>query len=81
MYIKRPLLIEVSGDKIKMKNVLGKITEFTFADIEDIEVNKRRELFFTIKGDKIKGLNTFKDFDKFIDDAKKKNPSIKFWGF
>ncbi len=81
MYIKRPLEIEVNGNQIKMKDLFGKITECTFADISDIEVNKRRELLFTINENKIRGLNTFNGFDKFIEDAKKKNPNIKYWGF
>ena len=81
MYINRPMEIEVNGNDIKFKSITGKITELTFNDIEDIEVNKRRELIFSLKDKKIRGLNTFKDFDKFIEDAKKKNPEIKFWGF
>lgn len=81
LYINRPLQIEVDGDRIKFKTVLGKITEFTFADVQDIEINKRRELFFTINDQKIRSLNTYKNFDKFLDDAKGKNPTIKFWGF
>ncbi len=81
MYIKRPLEIEVSGDQIKFKDIFGKVTELSFSDITDIEVNRRRELFFTLKEKKIRGLNTFKDFDKFLEDAKKKNPALKLWGF
>ncbi len=81
MYINRPMEIEVDGNKIKFKSILGKITELTFADIEDIEVNKRKELLINLKDRKIRGLNTFKDFDKFLEDAKKKNPEIKLWGF
>jgi hypothetical protein len=81
VYLKRPLEIEVAGDKIKMKDILGKITECSFVDITDIEVTKRRELYFTIKENKIRSLNTYKDFDKFLDDAKSKNPAIKLWGF
>lgn len=81
LYINRPLQIEVDGDNIKLKTVLGKTTEITFADIKDIEINKRRELFFTINDQKIRSLNTYKDFNKFLEDAKKKNPEIKFWGF
>jgi hypothetical protein len=73
--------IEVTGNNIKMKDIFGRITECTFADITDIEVNKRKELYFTIGENKIRGLNTYKDFGKFIEDAKTKNPDIKLWGF
>lgn len=81
MYIKRPMEIEVSGDQIKLKDILGKVTELTFSDITDIEINKRRELYISFKETKLRGLNTFKDFDRFIEDVKKKNPNTKFWGF
>ena len=81
IYIKRPMTIEVNGDKIKFKTVLGKITELTFSDITDIELIKRREIYFTVNGNKIRSLNTYKDFDTFLDDAKKKNPELKLWGF
>lgn len=80
-YIKRPMEIEVSGNQIKMKDIFGKVTECTFSDITDIEVNKRRELFITINDNKLCGLNTFKGFDKFLEDAKEKNPKLKLWGF
>lgn len=73
--------IEVSGDQIKMKDILGNVTEITFADITDIEINRRRELYISFKETKLRGLNTFKDFDRFIEDVKKKNPNTKFWGF
>ena len=81
IYIKRPMTIEVNGDKIKFKTVLGKITELSFSDITDIELTKRREVYFTVNGNKIRSMNTYKDFDKFLDDAKKKNPELKLWGF
>ena len=81
LYVERPMEIEVNGDQIKFKNIFGKITELTFADIEDIEVNRRKELFFNLKDKKIRGLNTYKNFNKFIEDAQKKNPGIKLWGF
>lgn len=81
IYIKRPLEIEVIGNQIKLKDIFGKITEITFADLTDIEINKRRELYLSFGETKLRGLNTFKDFDKFIDDVKKKNPNTKFWGF
>ncbi len=81
IYIKRPIEIEVTGSQIKMKDIFGKVTEITFADLTDIEINKRRELNFSYKETKIRGLNTFKGFDKFIEDVKKKNPNTKFWGF
>lgn len=73
--------IEVTGDKIKMKDIFGKITECSFSDLTDIELTKRREIFFTIGENKIRSQNTYKDFDIFIEDAKKKNPDIKLWGF
>jgi hypothetical protein len=81
MYVNRPMEIEVDGDRIKFKTIFGKITELSFADIQDIEVTRRKELLFSLKDKKIRGLNTYKDFDKFIADAKQKNPAIKFWGF
>jgi len=80
-YIKRPMEIEVTGDQLKMKDIFGKITECAFTDITDIEVNKRREIYFTIGENKIRSLNTYKDFDKFLEDAKKKNTNLKLWGF
>ena len=49
IYIKRPMEIEVTGNNIKFKDIFGKATECTFADIEDIEINKRRELHFNLK--------------------------------
>lgn len=81
IYLKRPMEIEVNGMQIKIKNLLGKVTEFTFNDLTDIEITKRRELYLTINENKIRGLNTFKNFDRFVEDAKKKNPNINFWGF
>ncbi|MEW6652251.1 MAG: hypothetical protein AB1394_02160 [Bacteroidota bacterium] len=81
IYIKRPLEIEVTGSQIKLKDVFGKITELTFADLTDIEINRRRELYLSFKETKLRGLYTFKDFEKFLDDVKKKNPETKFWGF
>lgn len=71
----------MSGDQIKMKDIFGKVTEITFADLTDIEINKRRELYISFKETKLRGLNTYKDFARFIDDVKKKNPNTKFWGF
>lgn len=81
IYIKRPLEIEVNGNQIKLKDIFGKITELTFAELTDIEINKRRELYISFREKKLRGLNTFKDFEKFIEDVKKKNPNTKFWGF
>ena len=81
IYIKRPMEIEVNGDQIKMKDIFGKVTEITFADLTDIEINKRRELYFSFKETKLRGLNTYKDFTRFIEDVKVKNPNTKFWGF
>ena len=81
IYIKRPMEIEVNGDQIKMKDIFGKVTEITFADLTDIEINKRRELYISFKETKLRGLNTYKDFARFIDDVKVKNPNTKFWGF
>ena len=81
IYIKRPLEIEVNGNQIKLKDIFGKVTELTFADLTDIEINKRRELYLSFRETKLRGLNTFKDFEKFIEDVKKKNPNTKFWGF
>lgn len=81
IYIKRPMEIEVNGNQIKMKDIFGKVTEITFADLADIEINKRRELYFSFKETKLRGLNTYKDFARFIEDVKVKNPNTKFWGF
>ncbi len=81
IYIKRPIEIEVTGDQIKLKDVFGNITELTFADLTDIEINRRRELYLSFKETKLRGLYTFKDFERFLDDVKKKNPETKFWGF
>ncbi len=81
IYIKKPMEIEVIGNQIKMKDIFGKITECSFSDLTDIELTKRKEIFFTIGERKIRSLNTYKNFDVFIEDAKKKNPDIKLWGF
>jgi hypothetical protein len=81
MYIKRPMEIEVANDNRKMKNLFGQVLNLHSRDLTDIEIIKKRELYFTIKENKIRGLNTFKDFDKFLEDAKKKNPNINLWGF
>ena len=80
-YVKRPMEIEVTGDQIKMKDIFGRTTECKFTDISDIEVNKRREIYFTMGENKIRGLNTYKNFEKFLEDAKEKNPNLKLWGF
>ena len=81
IYIKRPMEIEVTGEQRKMKDILGKVTEITFADLTDIEINRRKELYISFKETKLRGLNTFKNFARFIDDVKVKNPNTKFWGF
>ena len=81
IYIKRPMEIEVTGEQIKMKDIFGKVTEITFADLTDIEINKRKELYISFKETKLRGLNTYKDFAHFIDDVKVRNPNTKFWGF
>lgn len=81
IYFNKPVELLLNEKSLVVKCLFKKEIKIDIDDLEKIEIKTNNDLLISGNGEIIRGINSFKNFETFIKELKKRNSQIKLIGF
>jgi len=80
-YWNKPVELVLKEKTLAIKSLFKEEIEMGISELEKIEIKTNNDILITGSGKVIRGVNSFKNFELFIKELKKRNNQIELIGF